>query len=60
MSTSKLCILFLEGGKYIWSNFQKTLKNWDLYTYACSFTKRLKLNPKAHFHKTKTAAPKAV
>ena len=60
MSTSKLCILFLEGGKYIWCNFQKKPKNRALYTYACSFTKKLKLNPKALFHKTKTAAPIAV
>ena len=57
MSASKLCIMFLKGGKYIWRNYQKTLKNWVLYTYACIFTKGLKLHPKALFHKTKTAAP---
>ena len=53
MGTSKLWIMFLNGGKYIWRNFQKTLKNRVLFTYACSFKKAL-------FHETKTVAPIAV
>ena len=57
MSTSKLCILFLVGGKYIWCNFRRTLKNQVLYTYAWSFTKKAKTSPQGTFSQNENCNP---